>query len=53
MAEEKLSPKYWSVHFVDEVQEINDTMGNPNNYELSVESIGFMSPDSIIYNSLC
>ena len=30
-----------------------DSYGNSNNYELSVESIGFMSPDSIIYNSLC
>ena len=36
MAEEKLSPKYWSVPFVDEVQEFNDTMGKPNNYEPTI-----------------
>ena len=30
---EKLSPKYWNVPFVDEVQEFNDTFGKPNNYE--------------------
>ena len=36
MAEEKLSPKYWNVPFVDEVQEFNDTMGKPNNYEPTV-----------------
>ena len=33
---EKLSPKYWNVPFVDEVQEFNDTMGKPNNYEPTV-----------------
>jgi len=31
--DEKLSPKYWEVPFVNEVQEFNDTMGKPNNYE--------------------
>ena len=36
MAKEKLSPKYWNVPFVDEVQEFNDTMGKPNNYEPTV-----------------
>ena len=30
-----------------------DSNGNPNKYELSVESIGFMNPDSIIYNTIC
>ena len=29
----KLSPKYWEVPFVDEVQEFNDTFGKPNNYK--------------------
>ena len=29
----KLSPKYWNVPFVDEVQEFNDTFGKPNNYK--------------------
>ena len=38
MAEEKLSPKYWNVPFVDEVQEFNDIMGKPNNYEPTVGS---------------
>ena len=28
--DEKLSPKYWQVPFVDEVQEFNDTFGKPN-----------------------
>ena len=28
----KLSPKYWNVPFIDEVQEFNDTFGKPNNY---------------------
>ena len=36
MAEEKLSPKYWNVPFVDEVQDFNDMMGKPNNYEPTV-----------------
>ena len=31
--DEKLSPKYWNVPFVDEVQEFNEMMGKPNNYE--------------------
>ena len=30
---QKLSPKYWNVPFVDEVQEFNDTFGKPNNYK--------------------
>lgn len=30
-----------------------DSKGNPNRFELSVESIGFMNPDTIIYNTLC
>ena len=30
---EKISPKYWEVPFVDEVQEFNEVMGKPNNYE--------------------
>jgi hypothetical protein len=32
----KLSPKYWNVPFVDEVQEFNDTFGKPNNYEPTI-----------------
>ena len=28
-----LSPEHWRVPFVDEVQEFNDMMGKPNNYE--------------------
>ena len=36
MAKEKLGPKYWEVPFVDEVQEFNDMMGKPNNYEPTV-----------------
>ena len=32
----KLSPKYWKVPFVDEVQEFNDTFGKPNNYEPTI-----------------
>ena len=28
-----LSPKYYQVPFVDEVQEFNEVMGKPNNYE--------------------
>ena len=31
-----LGPKYYQVPFVDEVQEFNDVMGNPNNYEPTV-----------------
>ena len=34
--ETKLSPKYWNVPFVDEVQEFNDMMGKPNNYEPTI-----------------
>jgi len=34
--DEKLSPKYWEVPFVNEVQEFNDTMGKPNNYEPTI-----------------
>ena len=34
--DEKLSPKYWEVPFVDEVQEFNDMMGKPNNYEPTI-----------------
>ena len=33
---EKLSPKYWNVPFVDEVQEFNETFGKPNNYEPTI-----------------
>ena len=32
----KLSPKYWKVPFVDEVQEFNDTFGKPNRYEPTI-----------------
>ena len=32
----KVSPKYWNVPFVDEVQEFNDVMGKPNNFEPTV-----------------
>ena len=28
-----LGPRYWDVPFVDEVQEFNEMMGKPNNYE--------------------
>ena len=31
--EQRLSPKYWEVPFIDEVQEFNDTFGKPNNYK--------------------
>ena len=30
--ETNVSPKYWNVPFVDEVQDFNDMMGKPNNY---------------------
>ena len=30
---EKLSPKYWNVPFVNEVEDFNDTFGKPNNYK--------------------
>ena len=36
--DDKLSPKYWQVPFVDEVQEFNDTMNKPNNYEPTIGS---------------
>ena len=40
MAEEKsnieTNPKYWNVPFVDEVQDFNDMMGKPNNYEPTI-----------------
>ena len=31
-----LNSKYWKVPFVDEVQEFNDMMGKPNNYEPTI-----------------
>ena len=31
-----LSPKYWDVPFVDEVQEFNEMMGKPNRYEPTI-----------------
>ena len=31
--ETKISPKYWNVPFVNEVEEFNSTFGKPNNYE--------------------
>ena len=34
--EYKVSPKYWQVPFVDEVQEFNEMMGKPNNYEPTI-----------------
>jgi len=34
--DQKLSPKYWEVPFVDEVQEFNQTFGKPNNYEPTI-----------------
>ena len=36
--DKNLSPKYWQVPFVDEVQEFNDTFGKPNNYEPMIGS---------------
>ena len=38
MAEKKLSPKYWNVPFVNEVEEFNEVMGKPNNYEPTIPS---------------
>ena len=32
----ELGPKYWQVPFVDEVQEFNEMMGKPNNYEPTI-----------------
>ena len=34
--ETKVSPKYWEVPFVDEVQEFNQTFGKPNNYKPTI-----------------
>ena len=34
--DKNLSPKYWQVPFIDEVQEFNDTFGKPNNYEPTI-----------------
>ena len=34
--ETKVSPKFWEVPFVDEVQEFNKTFGKPNNYEPTI-----------------
>jgi len=34
--ETKVSPKYWEVPFVDEVQEFNETFGKPNNYKPTI-----------------
>lgn len=34
--ETKISPKYWNVPFVNEVQEFNETFGKPNNYESTI-----------------
>ena len=36
--ETKVSPKFWEVPFVDEVQEFNQTFGKPNNYEPTIPS---------------
>ena len=33
---EKLSPKYWNVPYVNEVEEFNQTFGKPNNYEPTI-----------------
>jgi predicted HAD superfamily Cof-like phosphohydrolase len=32
----KLSSKYWNVPFVNEVEEFNETMGKPNNYQPTI-----------------
>ena len=34
--ETKISPKYWNVPFVNEVEEFNSTFGKPNNYEPTI-----------------
>ena len=34
----QLGPKYWNVPFVNEVEEFNDVMGKPNNYEPTIPS---------------
>ena len=36
--ETKISPKYWNVPFVNEVEEFNSTFGKPNNYEPTIPS---------------
>ena len=33
-----LGPKYWTVPFVNEVEEFNATMGKPNNYKPTIPS---------------
>ena len=35
--ETKVSPKYWNVPFVNEVEEFNSTFGKPNNYEPTIQ----------------
>ena len=32
----ELGPKYWTVPFINEVEEFNETMGKPNNYEPNI-----------------
>ena len=34
----QLGPKYWNVPFVNEVEEFNEVMGKPNNYEPTIPS---------------
>ena len=34
----ELGPKYWTVPFVNEVEEFNETMGKPNNYKPTIPS---------------
>jgi len=34
--ETKISPKYWNVPFINEVEEFNSTFGKPNNYEPTI-----------------
>ena len=34
----KLGPKFWNVPFINEVEEFNDVMGKPNNYEPTIPS---------------
>ena len=34
--ETKVSPKYWNVPFVNEVEEFNSTFGKPNNYKPTI-----------------
>ena len=42
-----LSPKYYQVPFVDEVQEFNEVMGKPNNYEPIIPIISLTSKTPI------